>query len=342
MSASPKTPSNKRRRTPPRKPAGGVDPLRELSDRQLAVIRELVTGKTVVGVAATTGVGRSSIYDWMKSTPFTSELQRQRCAANDAVADGFRRLDRVLAGVLLEHVEEGGVDAALTVAKLRGIHRIDTTPAEPLDIEEIIENEVEARFRAHEREILDEWILKEIARGRDQIAPAREAVRRIVEHDLRRQACEYGDCDPADLPLPVETFTGMQWSSTEPLAAETTADDDRTDHERPGTVPPLTNDPVDDAVDGGRGTVPSADSGGLDQAVGLVAPVAEPGLARPVDTNTPADDETALDPQQAPVPAGEPEAVGEHVTDPAGAGDGEAAGQLDRWQPRRGCPPRCP
>jgi len=70
----------------------------------------------------------------------------------------------------------------------RGIGKMITTPVGPTDVDEIVTDETEARYRRREVEILDETALGRAATFEGDVGPRREAVREFVEEDLRHQA----------------------------------------------------------------------------------------------------------------------------------------------------------
>ena len=93
-----------------------------LTDKQSEAIALLVTGHGITETAQKVGVGRTTLWRWMrKDLAFRAELNRQRNALRETLADRLHGLtDQALSTV--EHaVGDGNVRAALAVLKGSGL-----------------------------------------------------------------------------------------------------------------------------------------------------------------------------------------------------------------------------
>lgn len=187
MPPNPEPPQPRRWPTPT--PSDGFDPLRDLTDRQRHVIEAIVAPNPIAEASRITGVPRSTIYLWLKqSAPFVAALNWRRQVDCEHVGDIFRRADQAAATRLLDLLEDGDVDTVMAYIRSRGIGKMITTPVGPTDVDEIVTDETEARYRRREVEILDETALGRAATFEGDVGPRREAVREFVEEDLRHQA----------------------------------------------------------------------------------------------------------------------------------------------------------
>lgn len=176
---------------PQRKPRrhGDFDYLRDITDRQRRVIDALVAADDVPEAARTTDTPRSSIYLWLDtSVAFNAALNRRREIEWDHNVDILRTADAVAGSRLLDLLEDASFDEIIAYLRLRGLAKIDTRPTGPTGADDAITQEVETRYRAREREILDEGPLARAAEFQGEIGPRREVVREVVEDDFRRNA----------------------------------------------------------------------------------------------------------------------------------------------------------
>ena len=93
-----------------------------MSSFSCCLVELLIAGRGVTNVAKEVGIGRTTLWRWMrKDYDFQAELNRQRNALRETLADRLHSLtDQALSTV--EHaVSDGNVRAALAVLKGSGL-----------------------------------------------------------------------------------------------------------------------------------------------------------------------------------------------------------------------------
>lgn len=99
-------------------PIAGHPTVGVLSDRQHHAIELLVTGVPRLTVAETVGVARSTLYNWLNSPAFASELDRRRVLVRENLADESVAMFRLAVRAARNAVESGDVTVALALLRL--------------------------------------------------------------------------------------------------------------------------------------------------------------------------------------------------------------------------------
>lgn len=90
----------------------------DLSATQIAVLDALLSGKTATDAAAAAGIGRRTLYDWLrKDFRFQAALNRGRRDLQQAVACRVEQLAAEATECVAQAVRNGDVKAALEILK---------------------------------------------------------------------------------------------------------------------------------------------------------------------------------------------------------------------------------
>jgi len=102
----------------PLTPLGDADPPPDLSPTQVAALEGLLAGKTAAEAAAAAGVGRTTIYKWLRiDFAFQAALNRGRRDLQQAVSYRVEQLAADAAECVARAVREGDVKAAMEILK---------------------------------------------------------------------------------------------------------------------------------------------------------------------------------------------------------------------------------
>ena len=77
-----------------------------LDERQLAAIRMMVLGRSLVSIVQTLGIARKTLYNWRQSTIFRRELNRLRRQLWTEAADRLRAMVHPSLDVLEQHLRQ--------------------------------------------------------------------------------------------------------------------------------------------------------------------------------------------------------------------------------------------
>ncbi len=99
-------------------PLGNADPPPDLSPNQVTALEGLLAGKTAAEAAAAAGVGRTTIYKWLRiDFAFQAALNRGRRDLQQAVSYRVEQLAADAAECVARAVREGNVKAAMEILK---------------------------------------------------------------------------------------------------------------------------------------------------------------------------------------------------------------------------------
>jgi hypothetical protein len=107
-----------------------------LGDKQRAVLEGLLEGKTAEETARTAGVGRATVYRWLKTDPaFGAAYNEWHSAMRESCRSRLLMQTDKAAGAVERAVENGDTRAALQL--LRGLGFVRPTADGPSDAEEV-------------------------------------------------------------------------------------------------------------------------------------------------------------------------------------------------------------
>lgn len=131
-----------------------------LSSAQAAAVEALLAGKTVTAAASAAGVGRATVYRWLKDDfAFQAELNRGRRDLRRAAFGNLERLAAKATDCLEKAIDQGDLKAALEV-----LNRLRIFAPDSIGSEDPAELAMEAENAAADRQddlemsaAADEW-----------------------------------------------------------------------------------------------------------------------------------------------------------------------------------------
>jgi DNA-binding CsgD family transcriptional regulator len=130
------------------------------------VLEMLVQGRSVTETAQSTGVGRRTVYNWLKDDPAFAALYNQwHEEMKETCRSRLLMLGGKAAGAIEKALEAGDAKTALQL--LKGIGLLTPTPEKPTDAEEVRKDaELERKNRQTERQIAEAKLRTQLASDR--------------------------------------------------------------------------------------------------------------------------------------------------------------------------------